>query len=175
MADLLILVDEQDNEIGYEEKIAAHLGQAKLHRAFSIFLWNQAGELLLQQRADGKMLWPGYWSNSVCSHPRKGESIIEAAQRRLRQELGVEAQDWRVMTHIVYHAPYKDVGSEREFCYIVFAEIQGEMQINPEEVKAVRWVRIQDVFKEIEADPEAFTPWFKLELQKLKELNHLSV
>lgn len=173
--DLLILVDEQDREVGAEEKVAAHLGQGKLHRAFSLFLWNSGGQLLLQQRADGKMLWPGFWSNSVCSHPRKGEAILEAAERRLEQELRAKAADFRQVASIIYQAPYIDIGSEHEFCHIVFAHLEGEMEPNAEEVKAVRWVRIQDLFKEMNEHPERFTPWFKLELQKLSKLNLLPV
>jgi isopentenyl-diphosphate Delta-isomerase len=173
--DLLILVDTLDREIGTEEKVAAHLGQGKLHRAFSLFLWNDKGELLLQQRADGKMLWPGFWSNSVCSHPRKGETILEAAERRLEQELGATAADFRQLTSIIYQAPYLAIGGEHEFCHIVFADLKGEVHPNTEEVKAVCWIRIQDLLKEINNNPGRFTPWFKLELQKLSESNLLPV
>lgn len=171
--DLLILVDEQDNEIGLEEKVAAHLGEAKLHRAFSLFLFDDENRLLLQQRANSKMLWPGFWSNSVCSHPRKGETVLVAAERRLAQELNAEATDYRAVSHIVYSARYKDIGSEREYCHIVFAKILGGLRINPEEVQAVRWERLQNVFSQIEATPDTFTPWFKLELEHLKKLNVL--
>lgn len=173
--DTLILVDDQDREIGQEEKIQAHLGEGKLHRAFSLFLWDEKGRLLLQQRAAGKMLWPGFWSNSVCSHPRQGETILLAAQRRLQQELGAEGRNWRQITSLVYQAPYLDIGSEHEFCHVVFAEAAGAISQNNEEVQAVRWVRIPELLSEIQAYPERFTPWFKLELDRLSEINALPV
>ncbi|HVS02847.1 MAG TPA: isopentenyl-diphosphate delta-isomerase, partial [Thermoanaerobaculia bacterium] len=87
----LILVDEDDREVGHLSKAEAHAGEGVLHRAFSVLLFDRRGNLLLQRRAGGKQLWPGYWSNSCCSHPRRGESMEVATRRRLAEELGVDA------------------------------------------------------------------------------------
>ncbi|MFU8815807.1 MAG: isopentenyl-diphosphate delta-isomerase, partial [Pseudomonadales bacterium] len=109
----LILVDSDDRELGWMDKSAAHDGDGILHRAFSLFIFNAAGELLIQQRAPGKRLWPSFWSNSCCSHPRAGEELSEAVGRRLQQELGMQAE-----LHFVYKfeylAHYRDLGSEHE-------------------------------------------------------------
>ena len=91
-SELLILVDEHDSALGTRSKRDCHLGDGILHRAFSIFIFNESGDVLLQKRGSKKMLWPEYWSNACCSHPRFGESNLEATQRRLSQELGIETK-----------------------------------------------------------------------------------
>ena len=113
----LILVDRDDREIGFASKANAHDGDGVLHRAFSLFLFDDDGRLLLQQRAPDKRLWGGYWSNSCCSHPRRGESLEVATRRRLRDELNFETE----LEHVYwfcYQASFGDAGSEHELCHV---------------------------------------------------------
>lgn len=166
-SDVLILVDEQDNEIGSCEKVDAHLGLGKLHRAFSVFLFNPAGELLIQQRSSQKMLWGGYWANSCCSHPRLGEGTDEAANRRIREELGVESE-LTYLYKFVYHAEFGRIGSEHENCYVYAGHFDGEVHADPEEIQDWRFVTPDQLTAEITAHPEQFAPWFKLEWERIR-------
>ena len=162
----LILVDDDDREQGHLSKAACHNGAGILHRAFSAFLFNAAGELLLQQRAESKRLWPGFWSNSCCSHPRRGESMDTATRRRLREELNLAA-DVSFVYKFRYQAEYGDVGSEHELCHVFLGRIDGEVSANAEEIAAVRFVSADELNKELSENPERFTPWFKLEWDAL--------
>jgi isopentenyl-diphosphate delta-isomerase len=166
-SDVLILVDEQDNEIGSCEKVDAHLGEGKLHRAFSVFLFNPAGELLIQQRSSQKMLWGGYWANSCCSHPRLGESTNEAANRRIREELGVESE-LTYLYKFVYHAEFGEIGSEHENCYVYAGHFNGEVHADPEEIQEWRFVTPAELTEQITANSDHFTPWFKLEWAEIR-------
>ena len=163
----LILVDEQDREQGHLSKAESHDGDGILHRAFSAFLFNAAGELLLQQRADTKRLWPGYWSNSCCSHPRRGESMAIATERRLDEELNLEA-DLRFVYKFRYQASYGDIGSEHELCHVFLGRIADDVRPNAEEISAIRFVSADTLDRELSENPERFTPWFKLEWDALK-------
>ena len=165
-AEQLILVDEDDNEQGYLSKAACHDGAGVLHRAFSAFLFNAAGELLLQQRANSKRLWPGYWSNSCCSHPRRGESIDTATGRRLEEELNLAA-DLEFVYKFRYQAAYGDLGSEHELCHVFLGRIDDDVRPNEEEIAAIRFVSAATLDSELSAYPERFTPWFKLEWDAL--------
>jgi isopentenyl-diphosphate delta-isomerase len=158
----LILVDDQDREIGYKSKTDCHLGQGVLHRAFSIFVLNSDNELLLQQRSLSKMLWPGYWSNTCCSHPRRGESMSIAVSRRLEQELGFTCS----LTYLYkfkYHAQFGVVGAERELCSVYFGRYDGAVDANVNEIAAWRFVGVDALERELERAPDTFTPWFKME------------
>lgn len=163
----LILVDEHDNETGFLAKSLAHDGDGTLHRAFSVFLFNADGELLLQQRADSKRLWPRYWSNSCCSHPRRGETMSVATGRRLRDELNVEAE-LEYVYKFSYQAEFGDLGSEHELCHVYLGSISGEMHANNHEIENVRFISATDLEAEFESKPDRFTPWFKMEWQKLR-------
>jgi len=163
----LILVDEDDREQGHLSKAACHDGAGVLHRAFSAFLFNAAGDLLLQQRADSKRLWPGYWSNSCCSHPRRGESMTTATGRRLHEELNLAA-DLRFVYKFRYQASYADLGSEHELCHVFLGRIGDEVEPNAEEIAAIRFVSAGRLERELAESPERFTPWFKLEWDALK-------
>ncbi len=163
----LILVNEQDEPVGLADKWSCHQGEGTLHRAFSIFIFNTAGELLLQQRSAQKLLWPGIWSNSCCSHPRQGETLEVATARRLREELGFEAP----VTHLfsfTYHARWKDVGSERELCHVYVGRYAGEVQVNANEIAAWRWVAVPALEREIASEPDRFSPWMKMEWERLR-------
>ena len=163
----LILVDRDDNEIGYAPKGAAHDGDGVLHRAFSLFLFNQAGELLLQQRATGKRLWPGFWSNSCCSHPRRGETLAVATQRRLRDELNFETELEHVY-RFCYQASFGELGSENELCHVFLGRTDIAMRPNDSEIECVRFVSAELLDRELGESPERFTPWFRQEWQELK-------
>ena len=165
-AEQLILVDEDDREQGFLSKAACHDGAGVLHRAFSAFLFNAAGELLLQQRADSKRLWPGYWSNSCCCHPRRGESMTTATERRLGEELNLAA-DLEFVYKFRYQATYGDLGAEHELCHVFLGRIGGDVRPNEEEIAAIRFVSAEALDAELSEHPERFTPWFKLEWDAL--------
>ena len=162
----LILVDRDDNEIGYASKADAHDGGGILHRAFSLFQFNEAGELLLQQRALSKRLWGGYWSNSCCSHPRRGESLAVATSRRLLDELNFEAELEHVY-RFCYEAGFGGAGSENELCHVFLGKSIEKIQPNESEVSSIRYITADDLAKELEQHPDSFTPWFKQEWQEL--------
>ena len=167
-AEELILVDEEDREIGHLSKAECHDGDGVLHRAFSIFIFNRRGELLLQRRSAEKRLWPLFWSNSCCSHPRRGEDIAEATRRRLQQELGMTSELDHLFT-FSYHARYRDRGSEREMCWVFAGSSDETPRFNRNEIAEVRWIAPGDLERELAETPESFTPWFKQEWPRVKE------
>ena len=158
----LILVDEDDREIGNRSKRECHEGNGLLHRAFSIFIFNNEDELLLQQRGADKPLWPGYWSNTCCSHPRRGESMEEAVTRRLSQELGFETP-LSYLYKFKYHAQYGAVGSEHEYCWVYHGRYSGPIDPNTTEIDDWRFVSIPRLEAELVTEHDKFTPWFKME------------
>ncbi len=162
----LILVDDSDNEIGYRSKAECHDGDGMQHRAFSLFLFNEAGELLLQQRSTRKRLWPGYWSNSICSHPRRGESLDIATARRLDDELNIAAQLEHVY-YFCYQAQFGAPGSENELCHVFLGCIAGDVRPNESEIDAVRFVTRAELDDELRENPDVFTPWFRQEWRAL--------
>jgi isopentenyl-diphosphate Delta-isomerase len=133
-----------------------------LHRAFSLFVFNSAGELLLQQRATGKRLWPGYWSNTCCSHPRRGEAMQFAIHRRLREELGLSAE-LEFLFKFQYQSQYDARGAEHELCSVYAGRCSAWPRRNVHEVAAWRYVAPQALQAEIACAPDQFTPWFKIE------------
>ena len=165
-AEELILVDADDNETGYLSKAACHDGDGVLHRAFSLFVFNEKGQLLLQRRASNKRLWGGYWSNSVCSHPRRGESTEDAARRRLRDELNVDA-NLEYVYKFCYQANFGDAGAENELCHVYLGSLKGPARPNKNEIDRIRYLTVDLVEHELRTRPEVLTPWFKLEWQTL--------
>jgi len=163
----LILVDEQDREIGFHPKAECHEGQGLLHRAFSVFLFNRDGELLLQKRSVSKPLWPLFWSNSCCSHPREAESIEEAGQRRIHEELHLECAI-QFLYKFKYQASFEDVGSEHELCHVFFGYTNSDVVAHPDEVAEWRYISPDALTREIAADGECYTPWLKLEWQRIR-------
>ncbi len=166
----LILVDENDNEIGHLSKALAHDGGGTLHRAFSVFLFNDKGELLLQRRAETKRLWPQFWSNSCCSHPRRGESMELATQRRLQDELNVHAELESVFK-FSYQAEFGELGAENELCHVYLGKIDGDVQANDHEIDGIRFLSAADLEAEFESAREQFTPWFLMEWQALRTVH----
>jgi isopentenyl-diphosphate delta-isomerase len=164
--DTLILVDEQDNETGSCEKVNCHLGDGKLHRAFSVFLFNPDGELLIQQRSSNKMLWPLIWANSCCSHPRLGEDTKDAANRRIQEELGVTAE-LQYLYKFVYHARYGSEGSEHENCWVFAGHFDGQLDINKDEIADWRFISPADLSRELSSNGDIYSPWLKLEWEQI--------
>lgn len=162
----LILVDSDDREIGSLAKADAHLGRGTLHRAFSVFVFNPAGELLVQQRAKSKPLWPSCWSNTCCSHPRLGETIDHAVRRRLQEELGLQAK-MAFLFKFQYQAQYDVHSAEHEVCWVYAGRSATRPHPNFNEVAAWRYVAPQVLCAEIACTPESFTPWFRLEWERL--------
>ena len=166
--DLLILVDSNDQEIGFLDKTRCHEDQGKLHRAFSIFLFNRSGEVLLQQRATSKPLWGDFWSNTCCSHPRAGESIGFAASRRIREELGVQS-DLKFIYKFEYQARFNTQLSENELCSVYFGRFDGSPAPNPNEVQSWKWISKESLTKELRENTDLYTPWLKLEWSTLNQ------
>jgi isopentenyl-diphosphate Delta-isomerase len=164
--DELILVDSDDREIGYLSKTDAHLGSGVLHRAFSLFVFNPEGELLLQQRAPGKRLWPGYWSNTCCSHPRRGERMESAIARRLHEELGMSAE-LEFLLKFEYRSQYDAHGAEHELCWVYAGRSAERPCANLNEVATWRYLSPWELEAEMICLPETFTPWFKLEWARI--------
>lgn len=166
-SEALILVDAEDRELGFLSKADAHRGTGTLHRAFSLFVFNSAGELLLQQRAASKRLWPGSWSNTCCSHPRRGESMELAVHRRLREELGLDCE----LTYLFkfeYQAQFDADGAEHELCWVYAGVSDAPARVNPNEIAAVRYLSPAALDAEMARMPGQFTPWFKLEWARIR-------
>lgn len=162
----LILVDERDNELGFLSKQQCHDGDGILHRAFSLFVFNAMGELLLQKRGADKRLWPLFWSNSCCSHPRKGESMEVATRRRLQEELDMHA-DLEFVYKFSYRAQFGEHGSENELCSVFLGRTDQTYSANAKEIAEARFVTVETLQNELRKNPEEFTPWFKMEWERL--------
>jgi isopentenyl-diphosphate delta-isomerase len=163
----LILVDAADREIGHLDRARCHAGRGVRHRAFSLLIFNRSGELLLQQRAPSKRLWPLYWSNSCCSHPRRAESMETATRRRLREELGLSCP-LHFLFKFEYQAQFDSAGAEHELCWVLVGRATSQVTINPAEISAWRWISPEALQAEM-TGPEAgkFTPWFRLEWERV--------
>jgi len=166
----VILVDENDNQIGTMPKMEAH-EKARLHRAFSVFVMNEKGETMLQQRAADKYHSPLLWTNTCCSHQRVGESNIEAGQRRLQEEMGFVTELDELISFI-YKAPFDNGLTEHEFDHVMIGSYNGEPNINPDEVAAWKWMQPEAVRDDIEAHSERYTAWFKIIFERFYE--HIS-
>lgn len=163
----LILVDDEDRELGHLSKARCHEGSGVLHRAFSLFVFNRNGELLLQQRAEGKRLWPLYWSNSCCSHPRRGEPMAEAIHRRLWQEVGIEAP-LAYLYKFRYQAQYGSSGAEHELCWVYLGVTDDTPRPNRQEIADWCWISPAELDAALATRPEHYTPWFKMEWTRLR-------
>lgn len=166
MEQKLIWVDLMDNEVGYGEKLETHQKNI-LHRAFSVFLYSN-GKMLIQQREENKYHSGGLWANSCCSHPRQGEEILEAADRRMEEELGIPQGicDLKEIDSFVYFQQYDGL-SEYEFDHVIVSEYQGEIKVNPEEIQDYRWVTYEELALELMEHPECFAAWFRIAAPKV--------
>lgn len=165
----LILVNARDEPCGFDSKFNVHAGAGKLHRAFSIFLFRDPEHVMLHRRSAEKPLWPGFWTNSCCSHPRRGECNSVATSRRLQQELGVSAQ-LRYLYRFQYEASFGDLGSENELCSVYIGSLPDDrrLRVNQSEIAQWGWFHVDAVDKWLETAPETLTPWFKLEWKQLR-------
>lgn len=174
---MLILVNENDEPIGSMEKLEAHQ-KALLHRAFSIFIFNSEGKLLLQQRAFDKYHTPGLWANTCCSHPFPGEVTKEAAIRRLKEEMGIQV-DLKYVTKFQYKAVFDNQLTEHEIDHVFVGYSDELPKINKEEVNDFLYIEMNDLITDVNQYPEKYTPWFKIILQQnfliLKELSKKQV
>ena len=166
MSEEIILVDMFDKEIGTEEKLEAHR-QKKLHRAFSLFVADGRGNILLQKRAEGKYHSGGLWCNACCSHPRKGERLKDAVVRRTKEELGIDI-DPHELFHFIYFEDFGDL-AEYELDHVFLAQYTGEVQADPSEIAETRWVSIFDLKEELEQHPERFAAWFQIAAPRVLE------
>jgi len=169
MMEYVVLVDELDNELGLMEKMEAH-EKGLLHRAFSVFTFNDKGELLLQRRAFSKYHSGGLWSNTCCSHPRSGETAIDAAHRRLQEEMGFDCELTKVFDFI-YKKELDQGLTEHELDHVFIGTYNGETKINPDEVHEVKSIPLDELSTDIVEHPEHYTEWFKICLAET--LNHL--
>ncbi len=160
----VILVNQKDEPIGLMPKMEAH-EKGLLHRAFSVFIFNEKNELMIQQRALSKYHSPGLWTNTCCSHQREGETNIEAGKRRLQEEMGftTELED---KISFIYKAPFDNGLTEHEFDHILVGNYNEEPSLNPEEAEAWKWMGLEEVAKDMENNPSVYTEWFKIIFEK---------
>jgi len=161
----IILVNQYNKEIGPEEKIKAH-EKGLLHRAFSIFIFNSKGELLLQQRSRGKYHSGGLWSNTVCSHPRVGEDYNQAIHRRMKEEMGFDCELKKVSAFI-YRADLENGLVENEHDTIFIGEYNDKIEPNPEEVMDYKWISLSVLREDINSNPKKYSSWLKIALNKI--------
>lgn len=165
----VVLVDENDRETGFAGKLAAHEAGGRLHRAFSVFVFDSGGRLLLQRRAEGKYHFGGLWTNTCCGHPRPGETVEEAAARRLWEEMGIGPELKRI-TSFVYEAFDPESGlSEREYDHVFSGYYDGDPDPDPAEVSGWAWISPEELARELAGSPEHYTPWFPLAAARLFE------
>ena len=158
--EILVLVDDNDNEIGTDTRENCHSGAGKRHRAYTAFIFHD-GKMILQQRSTKKLLWPGAWDVSFTSHVYPGESYQQAASRRALQELNARVGPLKDVYSFVYFAP-QGKNAENEFCRVLVGDFDGKITPNRDEMMDVKWARISDVQTDVRKHPDSYTPWFKL-------------
>ncbi|MFK7000176.1 isopentenyl-diphosphate Delta-isomerase [Flavobacterium oreochromis] len=156
----VILVNEVDEVIGLMPKLEAH-EKALLHRAFSVFILNDQGQIMLQQRAHHKYHSPLLWTNTCCSHQREGESNIEAGKRRLYEEMGFTTE-LKELFHFIYKAPFDNGLTEHELDHVMIGYFNEDPSVNPDEVESWKWMSIEAVKEDIKLYPDQYTVWFKI-------------
>ena len=170
MEEYVILVDENDNPVGKEEKVKCHLPNGKLHRAFTALIYNKEGKLLLTRRSDSKMLWPGYWDGTVASHPRESETYESSAERRIPEEIGITCE-MNYVNKFEYHVPYKDIGSENEVCGTLLGVMNNfdESSLIKDEISEIKWIAPDELKIELENNRDVYCPWMVIALYYLDE------
>ncbi|MES3005232.1 MAG: isopentenyl-diphosphate Delta-isomerase [Patescibacteria group bacterium] len=163
--DQLILVDERDNQIGVMGKLETH-EKGLLHRAFSIIVKNKNGEIMLQKRADGKYHSGGLWTNTCCGHPRDGEETLHAANRRLGEEMGFDCE-LKEITQFIYKVVLDKGLTEHEFLHVFVGEYDKEPILNPDEASDWKWMTENSISEDIQQNPNNYTEWFKILMNKL--------
>ncbi len=163
----VILVDTNDTPVGQMEKQKVHL-KGELHRALSVLIFNSDGEVLLQQRAFSKYHTPGLWSNTCCSHPRPDEDSLNAATRRLSEEMGFTTPLFKSFD-FVYKAHFDNGLIEHEFDHVFFGTFDGDPIVNPEEANGFKWVKLNSLMEDMRSAPENYTVWFRIIMEKMEE------
>jgi len=165
----VILVDREDNPVGTLPKMEAH-EKGVLHRAFSVFILNQKGELMLQQRALHKYHSPGLWTNTCCSHQREGEENLQAGTRRLEEEMGFSVPLEELFSFI-YKAPFDNGLTEHELDHVMLGYYEGIPEINSDEVNTWKWMSLNEIASDLTVNPESYTVWFKIIFERF--FNHI--
>jgi isopentenyl-diphosphate delta-isomerase len=167
--EMVILVNRDNRKIGEEEKIKAHK-EGKLHRAFSIFIYNSKGELLIQKRAKEKYHSGGLWSNSVCSHPKSNENYQQAVHRRLKEEMGFDCKLKKLFCFI-YNAGFQNGLIENEYDCVFVGKFDGKPKPNRKEIMNYKWISVKELKKDIIKNPDKYTIWLKIALKRIKNYN----
>ena len=167
MNEIVVLVDENDVQIGVQEKLAAHQA-GNLHRAFSVFIFNSEGKLLLQQRALTKYHSPGVWTNTCCSHPRPGESVLEAAHRRLPEEMGFDCEVTELFT-FTYRTPFTNGLTEYEYDHVLIGKYDKDPIPNPTEVEAFQWISLKELKQNLSRSPKHYSSWLLICFERLEQ------
>ena len=168
--EFIILVDENDNPIGSEEKVKCHLPNGNLHRAFTALLFDKNGRLVLTRRSKEKMLWPNDWDGTFASHPRKSETYVSSGERRMPEELGITGTlDY--LHKFEYHVPYKDVGSENEICGTLIGIIDESTKLKEieGEIDEIKWITSKELIIELKKNPQIYCPWMLIALELLEK------
>ena len=160
----VILVNENDEQIGLMPKLEAH-EKAQLHRAFSIFILNSKNEVMLQQRASEKYHSPLLWTNTCCSHQREGETNIQAGNRRLQEEMGFSTE-LKELFHFIYKAPFDNGLTEHELDHVMIGYYNENPQINPDEVESWKWMSVENIKHDMASNPQQYTVWFLIIFDK---------
>ncbi|MEM3670924.1 MAG: isopentenyl-diphosphate Delta-isomerase [Thermoprotei archaeon] len=166
---LVVLVDEEDHQKGVLKKLEAHSSGGILHRAFSVFVFNDKGETLLQKRAQQKYHSGGLWSNTCCSHPKPGEAVTDAAHRRLKEELGFDCELVKAFDFI-YKTPVGNGLTEYEYDHVYFGTYNGPVHPDSSEVESVEWIPVDELANKIVENPSAYTEWLKMSFTRVLSL-----
>lgn len=161
---MITLVDENDKVVGKEEKLEAHK-KGLLHRAFSIFIFNKKGELLLQKREKSKYHCGSLWTNTCCSHPRYGEELENAIHRRIVEEMGFDCEMKKVF-NVTYKAFFDNGLTEHEFDHVFIGFFEGKVSPNPEEVEEYKWETLENIVLDVKENPSKYTPWFRIIIEE---------
>ncbi|MEK0329716.1 MAG: isopentenyl-diphosphate Delta-isomerase [Nitrosopumilus sp.] len=164
----VILVDENDNQIGTEEKVKCHLPNGKLHRAFTVLLFDKNSRLVITRRAKEKMLWPSNWDGTFASHPRESETYVSSGERRMPEELGIEGK-LEYLHKFEYHVSFKDVGSENEICGTLIGIIDKSTDLKEieGEIEEIKWISAKELLLELKTNPQIYCPWMLIALALL--------
>ena len=170
MEEYVILVDQNDNPIGKEDKVKCHLPNGKLHRAFTALIFNGEGKLLLTKRSESKMLWPNYWDGTVACHPRESETYVSSAERRIPEEIGISCK-MNYINKFEYHVPYKNVGSENEICGTLIGTVDSldKSSLINDEISEIKWINPDELKNELEQNGDAYCPWMVIALYFLTD------
>jgi isopentenyl-diphosphate Delta-isomerase len=167
----IVIVDENDNLIGEEDKERCHDGNGILHRGFLAMVFNRQGELFLTRRSEGKRLWPGFWDGTVASHVINGEDYVLASKRRLAQEIGLSADSIKYLFKFQYYVRFGKIGSENEICAVTIVDNidTDKLSINREEISAVKTISMQALMEELTRNKEIYTPWLILAVENMRQ------